>query len=151
MFEKFSPGYPESRSTRVKIIPGRPMEILPRGTRDRIIIQHEGRAAPSLAPNQLIIPGKWAFSIERNDLDYRVETRKGWRRVYGKKFSTRRDGMGRSRIKIAPEASDAKGFAMKINQAARVSGQEEGASRVNKTRPLTTRPSLRIGSLIKNR
>lgn len=105
MFEKFFPGYPESRSNeRVKIIPGRPMEILPRGTRDRIIIQHGGRAAPSLAPNQLIIPGKWAFSIERNDLDYRVETREGWRRVscVWKKFSTRRDGMGRSRIKIAP-------------------------------------------------
>lgn len=37
----------------------------------------------------------------------------------------------------APEAGDAKGFATKINQAARVSGvEEEGASRVNKTRSL---------------
>lgn len=99
----------------------------------------------------LIIPGKWAFSIERNDLDYR------WKRVarawgvrggvfrYGKNFPAA-DGMGRFRIKIAPEASDAGGcFAMKINQAGfvrrwcfrgRRGRMEEEASRVNKTRPL---------------
>lgn len=50
---------------------------------DRIIIEHEG-----LSPRaNLIIPGKWAFSIERNDLDYRWKRARGGGAFrYGKNF-----------------------------------------------------------------
>ena len=62
------------RIARLKIIPPRPMKILWRGTPSNY--SPASRARTLSRTDQLIIPGKWAFSIERNDLDYR------WKRAW---------------------------------------------------------------------
>ena len=76
---------------------------------DRIIIEHEG-----LSPRaNLIIPGKWAFSIERNDLDYRWKRARGGGAFrYGKNFPAADGGWADSKSRYAGGC-----FAMKINQA----------------------------------